>query len=264
MSTGVVQPLSPATGSVKHSQPVAPTGSKGGATAVNHDMTTPQESGGQADMEMTGATSGIVHNQTLQGLDGGVHRVSAISLVGKGVDGEEQTAAGEFARGKEPPTASTEMEVDIPDEKRSLEISPLWIGPIQFSMVTPRIPWHIPINEAHLAFINSNLDAIKGIKNTRPHSGGNGETFVSMTVNHRNQDKSPSIKVYECMQNFYEYLHKADPTATINPLYNEEEEDGHKFVPITEPSLFPSNMLGLHNHLQICNLYTMSLANGER
>ncbi len=33
------------------------------------------------------------------------------------------------------------------------------------------------------------------------------------------------------------------------------------FVPITEPSLFPSNMLGFHNHIQICNSYTMSLAN---
>jgi hypothetical protein len=52
-----------------------------------------------------------------------------------------------------------------------------------------------------------------------------------------------------------------DPTATINPLYDEEKEDGHKFVPITEPSLFPSDMLGLHNHIQICNLYTMSSAN---
>jgi hypothetical protein len=56
-------------------------------------------------------------------------------------------------------------------------------------------------------------------------------------------------------------LHKADPTATINPLYNDKEEDGHKFAPITEPFLFPSDMLGLHNHIQICNLYTMSLAN---
>ncbi len=59
----------------------------------------------------------------------------------------------------------------------------------------------------------------------------------------------------------YKYLHKADPTATINLLYNEEEEDGHKFILITEPSLFPSDMLGLHNHIQICNLYTMSPAN---
>jgi hypothetical protein len=66
-----------------------------------------------------------------------------------------------------------------------------------------------------------------------------------MTVNNRNQDKSHSIKVYECIQKLYKYLHKADPMATINPLYDEEEEDGHKFVSITEPSLFPSDMLGL-------------------
>ncbi len=32
---------------------------------------------------------------------------------------------------------------------------------------------------------------------------------------------------------------------------------------ITEPSSFPSNMQGLHNHIQICNLYTMSPANGN-
>jgi hypothetical protein len=84
-----------------------------------------------------------------------------------------------------------------------------------------------------------------------------------MMVNHRNQGKSLSIKVYECIQKFYKYLHKADPMATINPLYNKDEEDGHKFVPITEPSLFPSDMLSLHNHIQICNWYTMSPANGN-
>ncbi len=199
MSTGVVHPLATTTGSVEHSHPVAPTGSGGGATIVNHNMTTPQESGGQADTEMTGAAPGVGHNQALQGLNGGVHRVSAISLVGKGADIEDQTVAGELAWGKEPPTASTEMEVNIPDGKRSPGISPARKGPLQSSMVIPRISWHIPINEAHLAFINSNLDAIKGIKNTCPRSKGNGETFVSMTVKHRNQGKSPSIKVYECI-----------------------------------------------------------------
>jgi hypothetical protein len=48
---------------------------------------------------------------------------------------------------------------------------------------------------------------------------------------------------------------QVDPTATINRLEDEEEEDAHKFVPITNP--------GLHNHIQINNLYTMSLANGK-
>jgi hypothetical protein len=50
--------------------------------------------------------------------------------------------------------------------------------------------------------------------------------------------------------------------ATINPLYNKEEKDAHKFVPITNPSAFPFDMLGLHNHIQISNLYAMSWANG--
>ncbi len=75
MSTRVVHLLSPVTGSVEHGQPIAPTGSGGGTTIVDHNMTTPQESGGQADTEMTGATSGVGHDQDLQGLDGGVHRV---------------------------------------------------------------------------------------------------------------------------------------------------------------------------------------------
>jgi hypothetical protein len=60
-------------------------------------------------------------------------------------------------------------------------------------MVTPRISQHIPINESHLAFINSNSNAIKGIKNTCPHSRGNEKTCVSMMVNHRNQGESLSI-----------------------------------------------------------------------
>jgi hypothetical protein len=144
-------------------------------------------------MEMTGTTSSIGHNQALQGLDGGVHRAPAISLVGNGVDSEDQTAAGELAGGKGPPTASTEMEVDMPDGEKSPEISPAQKGPIQSLMVTPRISWHIPINKAHLAFTNSDSDAIKGIKNTHPRSRVNEQTFISMMVNHRNQGKSPSF-----------------------------------------------------------------------
>jgi hypothetical protein len=166
MSTRVVHPLATATGSVEDDKSGAPTRSGGGTTIVEHNMTIPEESGGQAETEITGATSGVGHNQALQGLAGGVHSVLAIYLVGKGVDGEDQTAAGELAWCKGPPTASTEMEVNIPDGRRSPEISPAWKGPIQSSMVTPRISGHIPINEAHLAFITFNLDAIKGIYNS--------------------------------------------------------------------------------------------------
>jgi hypothetical protein len=78
MSIGAVHPLATAAGSVEDGQPVAPTGSGSSATIVNHDMTIPQES------------AGIVgYDQALQGLDKSVHRVPTISLVGKGVDGED-------------------------------------------------------------------------------------------------------------------------------------------------------------------------------
>jgi hypothetical protein len=49
--------------------------------------------------------------------------------------------------------------------------------------------------------------------------------------------------------------------ATSNLLYDKDKEDAHKFVPLTDPTAFPSNMLGLHNHIQICNSYTISPAN---
>ncbi len=212
--------------------------------------------------QTTGITSGLGHDQVLQVLDGGVHRVPTISLVGNGADSEDQTVAGVSAWGKGPPTTSTEMEVHTLDGNKGPEISPAWKGPIQSSMITPRIFQHIPINVAHLAYINLDSDAIKGIMNTHPHSWDNGETFVSMTVNHRNQGESPSTKVYECIQKIYKYLHKANPTATTNPLYNKEEEDSHKVVLITKPTSFLSDMFGLHNHIQICNLYTMSPAKG--
>ncbi len=77
----LVHPLATTTGSVGDGQPIAPTGSGGGATIVDHDMNIPQEGGGQTDMEMTGVTSGVVPNQALHGLNGGVHRVPAIAMV---------------------------------------------------------------------------------------------------------------------------------------------------------------------------------------
>jgi hypothetical protein len=139
-ATGAVHPPASATGSVRDGQLVAPTGSRGGATIVDLKLTIPKESGGQMDIEMTGATTQVGHNQVLQDLNGGVHRVPAISLVGNYVGGEFQTAAGESAGDKGPPTASTEMEVDMSDGNKGPEISPAWKGPIKSSTVTPRIP----------------------------------------------------------------------------------------------------------------------------
>jgi hypothetical protein len=179
-ATGAVDPPASATGSVGDGQLVVPSGGKGSATMADLDLTIPHDQGVPKGIEMTGATAGASHDQVPLSLNGGVHRVPSTSPVGNGVDGEDQTAAWEQAGGKGPPTVSTEMEVDTSDGNKGRKTSPAWKGPIQFSMVTPMISRHIPINEAHLAYINSNSDAIKGIKNTRQCSGGNRETFVSM------------------------------------------------------------------------------------
>jgi hypothetical protein len=136
MAPSAVHTPASATGSVEDGQPAASTGGRGGATIVDLNMTIPQERGDQTDIEMTGATSGVGHNQVLQGLDGGVHRVPTISLVGNGVDSEGQTAAGESAGGNRPPLASTEMDVNMSDGKKGPETSPAQKGPIQSSMVT--------------------------------------------------------------------------------------------------------------------------------
>jgi hypothetical protein len=91
------------------------------------------------------------------------------------------------------------QEVKISYEQRELETSLAQRKPPQTSMVTPKISRHIPINETHLEYINSNPEASRGITNSCSYSGGNGETFVSMTVNHRNQGEPSSTKVYECI-----------------------------------------------------------------
>ncbi len=199
-ATGAVDPPAIATGSVGDGQSVAapPSGGKGCAPMADLGLTRPHR-GDPMDVEMTSATAGTSPNQVPLSLSGGVHRVPTTSLVGIGVDGEDQTGAGEPTGGKGPLTVLTEMEVDMLDKKKGLEISPAQKRLPQSSMITPRILQHIPINEAHLEYINSNLDAIKGIKNIYPCSGGNRETFVSMMVNHRNQGESPSTKVYECI-----------------------------------------------------------------
>ncbi len=138
-ATGAVDLPASATGPVGDGQLLVPTGGGGSATMDNLDPTMPQGSGDQADIEMTGATAGASHDPVSQSLDGDVHRVPTSSLVGNGADGEDQTATGEPAGGKGPPTVSIEMEVDTLDGNKGPETSPAWKGPIHSSMVTPRI-----------------------------------------------------------------------------------------------------------------------------
>jgi hypothetical protein len=78
----------------------------------------------------------------------------------------------------------------------------------------------------------------QGIRNAHPRSKGTGETFVSMTVIHKKQGVAPSIRVDE-IKELYTLLHKADPSVRLNPLYEVEEDDAIKFLPIGDPSALP-------------------------
>ncbi len=263
-TSGVPNPPAMATGSVGDSQPVAAPAPGGNCCApmAYSGLIIPQK-GGLMDIKMGSVTVGASIDQEAVSSSVGVLRVPNTPLAGTGVDGGDQTVAVEPPGGKGPLTVLTGMEEETSDKQKDHGTSPAQKRLPQTSMITPRISRHIPINKAHLEYINSDPDAIKGIKNTRPCSEDNGETCVSMMVNHRNQGEPPSTKVYECIQKFYKLLCKADPMATINPLYDKEEEDAHKFIPTTDPVAFPSDMLGLHNPIQISNLYTMSPANGK-
>jgi hypothetical protein len=123
-ASGAVDPPTIATGSIGNSQSVAapPSGGKGCAPMADLVLTIAQR-GGPTDIEMTSATIGASLNQVPLSLSGGVHRVPTTSLVGIGVDSEDQTAAGEPTGGKEPLMVLTGMEVDMSHMQKGLETS---------------------------------------------------------------------------------------------------------------------------------------------
>jgi hypothetical protein len=136
IATGIVDPPAIATGSIGDGQSVSapPSGGKGCASMAELDLVIPH-GGDPTDIEMTSATTGASPDQVLLSLSGGIHRVPTTPLVGIGVEGEDQTAAVEPTGGKGPLTVSTEMKVDMLDEKKGLETSltrrgfpnPLWL-----------------------------------------------------------------------------------------------------------------------------------------
>ncbi len=146
-ASGAIDPPAIATGSVGDVQSVAapPSGGKACARMAGLGLTISQR-GGPTDIEMTSATIGAILDQVPLSISGGVHRVTTTSLVGIGVDGGHQTAAGEPTGGKGPLTVSTGMEVDTLDKQKGLETSPAQKRLPQSSMVTPRISRHILIN----------------------------------------------------------------------------------------------------------------------
>ncbi len=111
-ASGATDPPAVATGSIGDSQSVAapPSGGKCYALMADHGLTMPQ-TGGPMDIKMISATVGASLDQVPLSLSGGIHRVPTIYLAGIGVDGEDQTAAGEPTGGRGPLTVLTRMEV---------------------------------------------------------------------------------------------------------------------------------------------------------
>jgi hypothetical protein len=86
---------------------------------------------------------------------------------------------------------------------------------------------------------------------------GDGITMVSMTVYHKEHGVDPGLNVYNCLRETYSLLLRADPTTVIPALY--EDAYGPSFdSPITSLEDFPPDTMGLGNHVQISNVYTLS------
>jgi hypothetical protein len=176
-ASGAVNPPPMATGSIGDSQPVAvpPPGGTCCAPMADPGLTIPQRVG-LKNIEIASATVGASIDQKAVSPSGVVHKVFNTPLVGTAVDGDDhQTAAVEPPGGKGPLMVLTGMEVDTSDKQKDQETSLAQKMLPLTSMVTPRISRHISIKEAHMKYFNSDPDAIKGNKNTYPHSGGNGK-----------------------------------------------------------------------------------------
>jgi hypothetical protein len=97
--------------------------------------------------------------------------------------------------------------------------------------------------------------------NLRPRSSGNGVTFASIAIFHKDPMVDPGFNVYDCLKNVFELLLRADPRTTILPLY--ADEAGVTINPISMVSGYPTDVLGLGNYAQISNPYTLSKMVGK-
>ncbi len=67
--------------------------------------------------------------------------------------------------------------------------------------------------------------------------------------------------MYECLKKVFELLLRADPRATVLPLY--ADKAGVTIPPITTVAAYPTDVLGLGNYTQISNPYTLSKVVGK-
>ena len=81
--------------------------------------------------------------------------------------------------------------------------------------------------------------------------------MVLMTVYHKEHGVDPGSNVYKCLWETYSLLLRADPTTVIPALY-EDAYGPSSDSSITSLEDFPPDTMGLGNHIQISNVYTLS------
>ena len=97
--------------------------------------------------------------------------------------------------------------------------------------------------------------------NLCPRSSGNGVTNASIAIFHRDSSVDLGLNVYKCLKQVFELLLCANPRSTVLPLY--ADEAGATILLITTVTCYLTDILGLANHAQISNPYTLSKVVGK-
>ncbi len=113
-----------------------------------------------------------------------------------------------------------------------------------------------PINQ-HALFAIWDPASKVVFQNARPQSTGDGITMVLMPVYHKEHGVDPGSNVYKCLWETYSLLLQAGPTTVIPALY-EDAYGPSSGSSITSLEDFPPDTMGLGNHVQISNVYTLS------
>jgi hypothetical protein len=140
-------------------------------------------------------------------------------------------------------------------------IMPRFFSPGSSILHAPVQPRHILLNTKAFEAIQTPTALVETPRNLRPWSSGNGVTFASIAIFHKDPMVDPSINVYDCLKNVFELLLHADPQTTILTLY--ADKAGVMINPILTVSGYPTDVLGLGNYAQIINPYTLSKMVGK-
>jgi hypothetical protein len=246
--------------------------------------------GGSLGLKMGAATSGHSHGQRelKSGVDNPSQGGQSVSLghqVGHGVetvmsDEEQETPAPPKAvqgtpmvspllasppvTASQPPSQDAGRGSMAPTEHRTIGITEMLLPPPKGVTHTapgasilrsPAYPQQIPLKTRALVAMQTPLATVDIPHNLKPRSSGNRITFASIAIFHRDSLVDPGVNVYECLKVF-ELLLRADPRATVLPLY--ANEAGVRIAPIITDAAYPTDVLGLSNYAQISNPYTLS------